>query len=108
MADPEQDQPTAETPESLAEPEGEERPKGAPTKQTSVARSAGIVSIAVMFSRLLGLVREMIFARYFGAGFLYDAYVVAFRIPNVLRDLFVYGALSAALVKVFCIVRFTK
>ena len=71
------------------------------TKQTSVARSAGIVSIAVMFSRVLGLVREQIFAYYFGAGFLYDAYVVAFRIPNVLRDLFAEGALSAAFVKVF-------
>jgi putative peptidoglycan lipid II flippase len=71
------------------------------TKQQSVAKSAGIVSIAVMFSRLLGLVREIIFARYFGAGFLSDAYQVAFRIPNVLRDLFAEGALSAAFVKVF-------
>lgn len=91
------EQPTAETPESLAEPEA----KPSSTKQTSVARSAGIVSIAVMFSRVLGLLREMIFARYFGAGFLYDAYVVAFRIPNVLRDLFAEGALSVAFVKVF-------
>ena len=71
------------------------------TKQTSVAKSAGIVSIAVMFSRVLGLVREMIFAKYFGAGFLYDAYQAAFTIPNVLRDLFAEGALSAAFVKVF-------
>jgi len=82
-------------PEELTEP----RPPA--TKQTSVARSAGVVSIAVMFSRVLGLLREMIFARYFGAGFLYDAYVVAFRIPNVLRDLFAEGALSVAFVKVF-------
>src|SRR6185503_12279836 len=71
------------------------------TRQTSVARSAGIVSIAVMFSRVLGLIREMVFARYFGVGFIYDAYQVAFRIPNVLRDLFAEGALSAAFVKVF-------
>jgi putative peptidoglycan lipid II flippase len=67
----------------------------------SVARSAGIVSIAVMFSRVLGLVRETVFARFFGAGFLYDAFVVAFKIPNILRDLFAEGALSAAFVKVF-------
>lgn len=87
-----------ESPEMLAEPEAIAEPV---TKQTSVARSAGIVSIAVMFSRVLGLVREMIFARYFGAGFLMDAYVVAFRIPNVLRDLFAEGALSVAFVKVF-------
>jgi putative peptidoglycan lipid II flippase len=69
--------------------------------QKSVARSAGIVSIAVMGSRLLGLVREMVFARFFGAGFLYDAFLVGFRIPNLLRDLFAEGALSAAFVKVF-------
>ena len=91
--------PPAESPELLAEPETPQPPTA--TRQKSVARSAGIVSIAVMFSRLLGLVREMIFARYFGAGFLYDAYVVAFRIPNVLRDLFAEGALSVAFVKVF-------
>lgn len=70
-------------------------------KQTSVAKSAGIVSIAVMFSRVLGLVREMVFSRFFGAGFLYDAFLVGFRIPNLLRDLFAEGALSAAFVKVF-------
>lgn len=75
--------------------------KSNPTKQTSVAKSAGIVSIAVMFSRVLGLVREMVFANFFGAGFLNDAFQVAFRIPNVLRDLFAEGALSAAFVKVF-------
>jgi putative peptidoglycan lipid II flippase len=95
MANTGPDQPEQQ-PESSAEPV--EPPA---TKQTSVARSAGIVSIAVMFSRVLGLVREMVFARYFGAGFIYDAYQVAFRIPNVLRDLFAEGALSAAFVKVF-------
>ena len=88
----------AETiPEQLTEPVAE-KPL---TKQTSVTKSAGIVSIAVMFSRVLGLVREQVFAYYFGAGFLNDAYQVAFRIPNVLRDLFAEGALSAAFVKVF-------
>lgn len=72
-----------------------------PAQQRSVARSAGIVSIAVMFSRVLGLIRETIFAKFFGAGFLYDAFLVGFRIPNLLRDLFAEGALSAAFVKVF-------
>jgi putative peptidoglycan lipid II flippase len=94
---------TEETPELTAEPSTHPEPttEKSATKQTSVARSAGIVSIAVMFSRILGLVREMIFAKYFGAGFLYDAYQAAFTIPNVLRDLFAEGALSAAFVKVF-------
>ncbi len=67
----------------------------------SVARSAGIVSLAVMGSRVLGLVRELIFAAFFGAGFATDAFIVAFRIPNLLRDLFGEGALSAAFVTTF-------
>lgn len=54
-----------------------------------------------MCSRVLGLVREQIFAGMFGAGYAYDAFVVAFRIPNLLRDLFGEGALSAAFVIVF-------
>ncbi len=103
MSEIEKTSPISEEPEDLAEPlpsEQIEAEKPA-TKQTSVAKSAGIVSIAVMFSRVLGLVREQIFAFYFGAGFLYDAYQAAFTIPNVLRDLFAEGALSAAFVKVF-------
>ncbi len=66
-----------------------------------IARSAGAVSGAVMCSRILGLIREQIFAGMFGAGYAYDAFVVAFRIPNLLRDLFAEGALSAAFVTVF-------
>ena len=67
----------------------------------TIARSAGAVSGAVMCSRVLGLVREQVFAGMFGAGYAYDAFVVAFRIPNLLRDLFGEGALSAAFVTVF-------
>lgn len=99
MSEPRKDPPESETPEQLADPEGSVEEPVAP--KSSVARSAGIVSIAVMFSRVLGLVRETVFARFFGAGFLYDAFVVAFKIPNILRDLFAEGALSAAFVKVF-------
>lgn len=72
-----------------------------PNKERSVAKSAGIVSVAVMISRVFGLAREMVFARLFGAGYLFDAYIVGFRIPNLLRDLFAEGALSVAFVKVF-------
>jgi putative peptidoglycan lipid II flippase len=94
---------TAEKPEQLTELDTDEiiETEKPTTKQTSVAKSAGIVSIAVMFSRVLGLIREMFFSRLFGAGFLYDAFLIAFRIPNLLRDLFAEGALSAAFVKVF-------
>jgi len=72
----------------------------APTPH-SVARSAGIVSVAVMGSRVLGLVREQVFSSFFGASFANAAFLVAFRIPNLLRDLFAEGALSAAFVATF-------
>ena len=79
-----------------------DQPSVAPSGSTGkIARSAGAVSIAVMCSRVLGLIREQVFAGMFGAGFAIDAFVVAFRIPNLLRDLFAEGALSAAFVTVF-------
>src|SRR5262245_38313322 len=67
----------------------------------SIARSAGIVSVAVMGSRVLGLVREQVFSSFFGASFANVAFQIAFRIPNLLRDLFAEGALSAAFVATF-------
>ena len=67
----------------------------------TIARSAGTVGFAVFCSRILGLVREQVLANFFGAGMAMDAFVVAFRIPNLLRDLFAEGALSAAFVTVF-------
>ncbi len=66
-----------------------------------VARSAGVVSIAIFMSRITGLVREMVMAQKFGAGFAYDAFLLGFRIPNLTRDLFAEGALSAAFVPTF-------
>ncbi|MFN0120602.1 MAG: murein biosynthesis integral membrane protein MurJ [Blastocatellia bacterium] len=70
-------------------------------ERRSMARSAGIVGLAVMGSRVLGLVREQIFAAYFGDRFAADAFIIAFRIPNLLRDLLAEGALSAAFVTTF-------
>jgi putative peptidoglycan lipid II flippase len=69
--------------------------------RASVARNAGVISLAVMASRVLGLVRDQVFAIFFGAGLLYDAFLTAFRIPNLLRDLLAEGALSAAFVTTF-------
>jgi putative peptidoglycan lipid II flippase len=66
-----------------------------------IARRAGVVSLAVLASRVLGLVREQVFAVLFGAGRELDAFITAFRIPNLLRDLFAEGALSAAFVARF-------
>ncbi len=60
-----------------------------------------VVGIAVVGSRMMGLVREVIFAHMFGAGAISDAYTAAFRIPNLLRDLFAEGALSTAFTTTF-------
>ncbi|HEY8459635.1 MAG TPA: murein biosynthesis integral membrane protein MurJ [Blastocatellia bacterium] len=76
-------------------------PDPRPSQARSVARSAGIVSVAVMGSRILGLVREQVFSSFFGASFANVAFQIAFRIPNLLRDLFAEGALSAAFVATF-------
>ncbi len=55
------------------------------------------ISAATMASRVLGLVRDQLFAALVGANAFSDAYVAAFRIPNLLRDLFAEGALGMAL-----------
>jgi putative peptidoglycan lipid II flippase len=70
-------------------------------RHESVVRSAGVVSIAVLMSRVTGLVRESVMARLFGAGLQYDAFMLGFRIPNLTRDLFAEGALSSAFVPTF-------
>ncbi|MEI7928448.1 MAG: murein biosynthesis integral membrane protein MurJ [Verrucomicrobiales bacterium] len=65
------------------------------------AKATWKVSAAVMASRVLGLVRDQIFAAMFGYGVLTDCFNIAFRIPNLLRDLFAEGALSQAFVTTF-------
>jgi putative peptidoglycan lipid II flippase len=64
-------------------------------------RSAGVVSAAVLLSRITGMVREVAMARLFGAGAANDAFQLAFRIPSLTRNLFAEGALSSAFVPVF-------
>ena len=75
-------------------------PTGERTERLNT-KAAGIIGIAVMCSRLLGLLREQIFAALFGGGAAMDAFTAAFRIPNLLRDLFAEGALSTAFVTTF-------
>lgn len=72
-----------------------------PASKRSSLRATLVVSAATLGSRVLGLVREQLFAALLGAGLYADAFVVAFRIPNLLRDLFAEGALSAAFVPTF-------
>ena len=66
-----------------------------------IARGARRVSALTMLSRVLGLVREQIFAVTLGASGVSDAFLAAFRIPNMLRDLFAEGALSTAFVPTY-------
>ncbi|MGE0450066.1 MAG: murein biosynthesis integral membrane protein MurJ [Vicinamibacterales bacterium] len=66
-----------------------------------VTRAATLAGAATLTSRILGLVREQVLAALFGAGNEMDAFLVAFRIPNLLRDLFAEGAMSAAFVPRF-------
>jgi putative peptidoglycan lipid II flippase len=64
-------------------------------------KAAGVITLAVMCSRVLGLAREQIFAALFGGRGAMDAFTSGFRIPNLLRDLFAEGALSTAFVTTF-------
>ncbi|HVK75810.1 MAG TPA: murein biosynthesis integral membrane protein MurJ [Kofleriaceae bacterium] len=66
-----------------------------------LGRAAGLISLATMLSRVLGLVREQLFAALMGASTAADAFVAAFRVPNLLRDLLAEGALSQAFVPAF-------
>src|SRR5687767_9028337 len=77
---------------------------GAPTSEGGhprLARSAGVFGLATIASRVLGLVRDQVLAYYFGAGDAMDAFRVAFKLPNLVRDLFAEGAMSAAFVPTF-------
>jgi len=64
-------------------------------------RAAGTVSALTAVSRVLGLVREQVFAMLLGAGDYADAFNTAFRVPNLLRDLFAEGALSSAFIPTY-------
>ncbi|MDQ3621293.1 MAG: murein biosynthesis integral membrane protein MurJ, partial [Verrucomicrobiota bacterium] len=64
-------------------------------------KAAGIVGLAVMCSRVLGLIREQVFFALFGGGRAMDAFIIAFKTPNLLRDMFAEGALSTAFVTTF-------
>jgi putative peptidoglycan lipid II flippase len=72
-----------------------------PSEGGDLGAAAGTVGAATLVSRVLGLVREQITALLFGAGNAADAFNIAYRVPNLLRDLFAEGALSAAFVPTF-------
>ncbi len=67
----------------------------------NLARALGSIGSLTLASRMLGLVRDSLFARYVGAGFASDAFFIAFRLPNMFRALFAEGAFAAAFVPMF-------
>src|ERR1035437_598463 len=71
------------------------------SEKGNIARAAGILGSATMLSRVMGMVRDMVVSRLFGAGFATDAFFAAFQIPNMLRRFFAEGALTSAFVPIF-------
>jgi len=70
-------------------------------RRTGLAKATGIVGSLTLVSRVLGLVRDIVVAMFFGAGFATDAFFVAFKIPNLLRRLVAEGSLATAFVPIF-------
>jgi len=77
------------------------RDAGENSETKRVTRAAGVVALATLLSRVLGFVRDAMIAATFGAAFSSDAFLAAFRIPNLFRRLVGEGALNSAFVPVF-------
>ncbi|MBT3312896.1 MAG: murein biosynthesis integral membrane protein MurJ [Desulfobacterales bacterium] len=71
------------------------------SEKSKLTRAAGIVGGATFLSRIFGYIRDMVMAAFFGAGFFSDAFIAAFRIPNLFRRLFAEGSLTIAFIPVF-------
>ena len=71
------------------------------SEKSRLIKAAGVVGSATLISRILGFVRDAVIAGFFGAGLSSDAFIAAFRIPNLLRRLFAEGSLSSAFIPVF-------
>src|SRR5512136_1066559 len=68
---------------------------------SQMLKSSGALAAAMMISRILGMVRVMVYARFMGDGWVTDAFMLAFMIPNLFRRLLGEGALTAAFIPVF-------
>lgn len=71
------------------------------SEKKGILKAAGVLGFATMLSRIMGMVRDMVVSRLFGAGMATDAFFAAFQIPNLLRRFFAEGALTAAFVPIF-------
>ena len=71
------------------------------SENLKVAKAAGIVGFATLLSRIMGYIRDMVMSWAFGTSIAADAFYVAYRIPNLLRELLAEGSMSAAFIPVF-------
>lgn len=71
------------------------------SEQVKVAKAAGVVGAATLASRVMGYIRDMVMSWAFGTGVAADAFYVAYRIPNLLRELLAEGSMSAAVIPVY-------
>lgn len=84
--------------QSPSPPSGSSSPQG---ETHQISRAAGLIGIATFCSRILGFIRDIILANLFGANAAADAFYIAYRIPNLLRELFAEGSMSSAFIPVF-------
>jgi putative peptidoglycan lipid II flippase len=79
----------------------DQEPQRPAARRPGLLRSTAVVSAMTLLSRVLGLMRDVVFARFFGAGLVMDAFFVAFKLPNIFRRFFAEGAFSQSFVPVF-------
>ena len=75
--------------------------QAAPKPQASTSKFAFLVGAGILLSRIVGVIRQRVFAHYFGTSAAADAFNAAFRIPNFLQNIFGEGALSASFIPVY-------
>ncbi len=97
-----------ESQQAEAQETAEKQTGDSPAKESSLLKSSGITGSMTMVSRLLGLVRDVVIARMFGAGDGADAFLFANKIPNFMRRLFAEGAFNQAFVPVLSEYRSTR
>ncbi|HEX7297172.1 MAG TPA: lipid II flippase MurJ, partial [Pyrinomonadaceae bacterium] len=90
-----------ETVEQVGASTGEYPSEPPATRVDTSGRSAFFVGAGILISRIVGLIRQRIFAHYFGSSGAADAFTAAFRIPNFLQNVFGEGALSASFIPVY-------
>ena len=86
----------------MPDPDGVPQSLTAPLDENHrIVKAAGLIGAATFSSRILGFIRDMVLARLFGATPAADAFFVAYRVPNLLRELFAEGSMSSAFIPVF-------